>query len=81
MATSSCELEASLSTSRKAVESCLLSIHTAYQELLVQPGALEQCREAGRTLRYLAQCLSEFGFGSLDEEEAENDSDSESDDD
>jgi hypothetical protein len=46
--------------SRQALETCLLDTNATYQGLLTQPGALDQCREAGRSLRCLAQCLAGF---------------------
>jgi hypothetical protein len=65
-------------TNRQVLEACLDDMKTSYLELLAQPGALSQAREAGRTVRYLARCLSEtdgFDADDLDDEEAELETD------
>jgi hypothetical protein len=61
-------------TTQASIEQCLAQVNTAYLELLAQPGSLSQAREAGRTVRYLARCLSEtdgFDCDELDDDEAE----------
>lgn len=47
-------------TTRHVLERCLLDINLTYLDLLKQAGALEQCQEAGRTVRSLAQCVAEY---------------------
>ncbi len=49
---------ASTATSQQALESCLLSANRAYLDLLTQPGNIDVCREAGRTVRTLANCIA-----------------------
>jgi len=59
VSTNSPEAGASTQTTRKVLETCLVETHGSYQTLLNQPGNLDHCREAGRTVRHLAQCLAE----------------------
>lgn len=63
--------------SASALETCLLAVNTTYQRLLEQPGAIDQCREAGRTLRRLAQCITDAELCGLDDDDLEEDSDDE----
>lgn len=61
--------------SRAALETCLMEINGTYRKLLVQPGAIDQCREAGRTLRHLAECLADaYTIGDDDEDDSEDES-------
>jgi hypothetical protein len=48
---------------RKALETCRLNTNATYQKLLEQPGAIAPCREAGKTVRHLAQCLADTDTG------------------
>lgn len=43
---------------RQVLETCLTDTKAAYLKLLTQPGTLDQCREAGKTVRRLAECLA-----------------------
>lgn len=66
------EAESSANPNRQVLESCLLSMNAKYQELLVQPGALDQAREAGRTVRHLAQCIADSAISEDLEDESED---------
>jgi hypothetical protein len=59
---------------RKALETCLLEINATYQKLLEQPGAIEQCREAGKTIRHVAQCLADSDTDLEDYDDSEDES-------
>jgi hypothetical protein len=69
----STEVEASSRTTRKVLETCLTETHASYQALLTQLGNLDHCREAGKTIRHLAQCLVDLDLVSDDEETSEDD--------
>jgi hypothetical protein len=70
---------ASQATSQEALESCLLSANRAYLDLLTQPGNIDLCREAGRTVRTLANAVA--GNAEQDGEDYLDDLDDPSDDD
>jgi hypothetical protein len=71
-------VQANDAASRKALETCLLDTNATYQKLLEQPGAIAPCREAGKTVRHLAQCLVDSttdleGYDDSEEEESQFD--------
>lgn len=49
--------------------SSFATLSNCYMELLKDPDQIEQSREAGKTLRYLARCLFDtpFEFGELED--------------
>jgi len=73
MSTNPSEASASsMKTTHTVLESCLVETNSTYQTLLGKPGSLDQCKEAGKTVRRLAQCLADLELVTDDSEDGED---------